>query len=148
MLENMFASNVDRSIAPPAPIPSKKWSMIDSGSQPTVADCPTEFPQHKVYESAGSKAGLQYRAANNSLIPNEGEVHIKHREADGQIYDFTFQHAKVHCPIVSVKEPQRQHDNVSNERMGLFVLLQVLPPDTSDMLRRHRRQLFSRHGKT
>ena len=54
MLEGMLASNVDRTMPPPAPIPGKKWAMVVAGSQPTVAVCPGEFPGNTIHESAGA----------------------------------------------------------------------------------------------
>ena len=103
-LEQMLCANVDHSVPPPPAVPGKKWSMVDSGSQPTVANCSKEFPMHKVHPSEGSRAGLKYKAANGELIPNLGEVFVQHREADGSVYDFVFQHAEVHCPIISVRQ--------------------------------------------
>ena len=164
-LENMIAASVDYKAKPPAPVPGKKWAMVDSGSQPTVADCKREFPSHTIHESAGSRAGLQYKAANGQLIDNEGEVYIQHREPDGSTYNFTFQHAKVHCPIVSVKELVLRDCSVTFHKYGghiqypdgkklrfvskggvFFVLLNVLPPGTRNVLGQELRPVFSRHG--
>ena len=104
LLENMIAASVNHKVSPPPPVAGKKWSMVDSGSQPTVADCPKEFPNHKIFESEGQRNGLKYKVVAGDLIPNLGEVHIQHREADGTVSNFTVQNAKVHCPIVSVRE--------------------------------------------
>ncbi len=36
--------------------------------------------------------------------PNEGQVNIVHRDPHGKSYDVCFQHAKVHCPRISVTD--------------------------------------------
>lgn len=167
MLENMIAASVDYNVPPPPAVAGKKWSMVDSGSQPTVADCEKEFPHHRVHPSAGSKSGLKYKAANGELIDNLGEVHIRHLESDGTIYNFTFQHAKVHCPIVSVRELVSRDCSVTFHKYGgriqypsgkkirfvlkggvFFVLLNVLPPGTKDCLGNELTPVFSRHGRS
>ena len=134
-----------------------------------MADCEKEFPQHVIHPSEGSKAGLKYKVASGALVPNEGEVHVKHKESDGTVYDFTFQHAKVHCPIVSVRELVMKDCWVTFHKNGghieypngkkirfvtrggvFFVLLNVLPPDTKDVLGRNHnpeKPVFSRHGQ-
>ena len=77
--------------------------MADCGSQPNVADCRREFPDRVINPSEGQRMGLRYKAADGSLIANEGEVHIQHQEDDGEVYDFTVQNANVHCTIISVR---------------------------------------------
>ena len=120
--------------------------MVDSGSQQTVGDCEKEFPQHVIHPSEGPQAGLKYKVASGARVPNEGEVHVKHTEFDWTVYDFTFQHATVHCPIVSVRERVMKDCWVTFHKNGghieypngktvrfvtrggvLFVLLNVLP---------------------
>ena len=89
-----------------------------------------------------------------------------HREHDGELYDFTFQHAKVHCPIISVREPVSKYCSVTFHRHGghieypdgrkirfvlkggtFFVVLNV-PPDTKNILGEVVKPVFSRHGST
>ena len=101
-LEQLLTANADRTVAPPKPVAGKRWTMLDSGSEPNVANCEKVFPQHAIRESEGQRRGLHYKGADGTLIPNKGEVAIIHREADGSLFDFTFQHADVHCPILSV----------------------------------------------
>ena len=48
--------------------------------------------------------GVSYKSASGQLIPNEGEVDIVHHDPTGNAYNFKFQHAKVHCPILSVTD--------------------------------------------
>ena len=103
-LHQMLTANVDHKVKPPRAIAGKVWSMLDSGSQPNVADCKKTFPHLKIRESAGQRQGLQYTGADGSLIPNEGECQVVHREADGTTYKVTVQHARVHCQILSVSE--------------------------------------------
>ena len=57
--------------------------MLDPGSEPNVANCSKEFPDHAVRESAGQRQGLMYKGANGALIPNKGEIDVVHREVDG-----------------------------------------------------------------
>ena len=102
--------------------------------------------------------GLQYKAADGSLIPNEGETDVTHVEADGDTYPFTFQHAIVHCPIISVRYLVTQDCVVTFQRLGghilypsgnrisfvckdgvFFVPLNILPPVPPE-------QGFARHG--
>ena len=145
--------------------------MVDSGSQPNVADCPREFPQHPIRPSEGQKIGLSYKAADGSLIPNEGEIQIQHLEADGTVYDFTIQNAKVHCPIISVRYlvtrdcivtfhreggfiqyPTGKRINVVVKDGVFFVGLRVLPPNTKNVFghivnaQKNEQSGFSRRG--
>ena len=78
--------------------------MIDSGSQPNVANCKKTFPHLKIEPSEGQLQGLQYKGADGSLIANEGECHVTHRDSSGSTFQFTFQHAQVHCPIIRVSQ--------------------------------------------
>ena len=118
MLRRLLTANVDYNVAPPKPVPGRKWSMVDSGSQPTVADCEKEVPGHTIRPSAGQKQGVQYKCADGSLIPNMGECCVTHREHDGTLIDFVFQHAKVHTPIVSVLELVIQDCTVTFHKAG------------------------------
>ena len=60
----------------------------------------------------------QYKGADGSLIPNEGECHVTHREANGSTFSFTFQHAQVHCPILSVSELISRECTVTFHKLG------------------------------
>ena len=121
--------------------------MSDSRSQPDVANCRKEFPEHAIRESEGQKAGLMYKGANGALIPNQGEIDIVHRENDGRLYNFTIQHADVHCIIISVKYLVTRDCSVTFHKKGghikypdgrrlrfitkdcvFFMELNVLPP--------------------
>ena len=93
------------------------------------------------------RKGVVYKGANGALIPNQGEATIRHKEADGNVYEFIFQHADVHCPIISVTQLVTRDCTVTFHRLGghiaypdgsrikfiskggvFFVLLNVQPP--------------------
>ena len=82
-LQQMRTANADRLIKPPPAVAGKLWAVIDSGSQPNVANCKVVFPKHEIRERAGQRAGLNYTSFNGWLIPNEGECGIVHQEPDG-----------------------------------------------------------------
>ena len=155
LLRQMLTPAVDKSVLPPKAVPGRKWTMVDSGSQPNVADCPKEFPDHPVRPIDGSKSGLHYKGADGSLIPNRGEVDVTHVEPDGETYEFTFQDAPVHCPILSVKYLVTRDCTVTFHKHGghilypsgkkvhfvcqdgvFFVALNLLPPNCKDVFGR------------
>ena len=126
--------------------------MVDSGSQPNVANASVEFPKHVVRESDGQRSGVRYRCADGSTIPNLGEFDVVHREQNGKLYKFTFQNAPVHTTIVSVKYLVTRDCVVTFHRDGghieypdgeriafvckdgvFFVALNVLPHDCHDV---------------
>ena len=145
--------------------------MLDSGSEPNVANCTKSFPSHPITESEGQRKGLHYKGADGTLIPNKGECSIVHREADGTLYPFTFQHADVHSIILSVTELVTKDCSVTFTKHGghilypngkkikfmakagvFFVLLDVLPPGLKDVFGRDlqalqdRRAIFQSRG--
>ena len=103
-LERLLTASMNKNVKPPLSTYDKVWAMLDSGSQPTVANCKVVFPHHKLEESEGQRAGLQYKVADGTLVPNEGQVQIVHQDAGGSSFRSTFQSAKVHCPILSASE--------------------------------------------
>ena len=44
MLRQMLAPNVGKEVLPPKASAGRKWTMVDSGSQPSVAESSKEFP--------------------------------------------------------------------------------------------------------
>ena len=46
----------------------------------------------------------QRQNACGALVPDIGQVNATHLEDDGGTFSFTFQHATVPCPIVSVAD--------------------------------------------
>ena len=57
---------------------------------------------NKIRESAGSRAGVHYVAANNGRIPNEGECDFTFITDDGQEETWTFQVAAVNKALCAV----------------------------------------------
>ena len=117
-LEKLLTSSVNKNVAPPLSVYGKVWAMLDSGSQPTVANCKQTFPHHPLEESEGQRRGLKYKVADGTLVPNEGQVHVTHRDGQGKSFQFTFQHANVHCPILSVSELVNRDCIVTFHKMG------------------------------
>ena len=39
-----------------------------------------------------------------ALSPNQGEVRVVHQAEDGEKYELVFQHARVHTPILSIRQ--------------------------------------------
>ena len=129
--------------------------MLDSGSEPNIANCKKSFPSHPIRESEGQRRGLKYKGADGTLIPNEGECEITHREPDGTLYKMVFQHGDVHSIILYVTEFVFKDCSVAFTKHGghilypsgkkikfvakmgvFFVMLDVLPPDTKDVFGR------------
>ena len=54
-LEQMLCANMkaDTRVPPPPPVRGKAWFMLDSGSEPNVADCSAVFPKHDINMNAG-----------------------------------------------------------------------------------------------
>ena len=71
MLTPQISNSEARKVKPPKPIHGKRWAMIDSGSQPNVANCRKEFPQYLIRESEAQRQGVQYKRADGCLIPNK-----------------------------------------------------------------------------
>ena len=136
--------------------------MIDSGSEPTIANCKEAFPGHDIIPSAGSKSGLKYTAASGDKVPNMGECHVVHRDPVQGDFPFCFQHAPVHLPIISVKDlvtvgcrvgfgqgggwikyPDGRKLRFTQRHGSFFILLDLLPPGAKDVFGRD----FHRPGK-
>ena len=118
LLYKLLAANADRHVSPPKAVAGKVWSMVDSRSEPNVANCKNVFPANTIRESPGQRQGLQYKGADGSLIPNEGECYVTHREANGSQFQFTVQHAQVHCPTLSVSELVSRDCAVTFHKLG------------------------------
>ena len=137
---------------PPPNVKGRVWAMIDSGSEPTVANCQTTFPGHAIRPSAAQKRGVRYVSATGGTVPNEGEVEIVHRDPILGDFNFTFQHAQVGCPIISVRDlvgnkkckvifgedggvikfPDGRKIHFILRNGVLFVLLRVVEPSNSE----------------
>ena len=151
----MDMQRYEKGAQPPKSVRGKLWAMIDSGSEPTIANCEQAVPDHKVVPSAGSKKGLKYMAASGDKVPNLGECHVVHRDPKQGDFKFCFQHAPVHLPIISVKVLVRVGCKVGCGRAGgwikypdgrklnftkrygsFFILLERLPPGCKDIFGR------------
>ena len=74
--------------------------VLDSGAADHVVDI-SETPGCQLQESAGSKAGACFIAANGDRIPNRGEVNLEMRSGNIPIKS-TFQISKISKPLWSV----------------------------------------------
>ena len=85
------------------------WTMLDSGSEPTVANCKVAFPNHPIEESPAQRRGVKYMSATGGTVANPGQVHVVHRNPRLGDFNFTFQHAPVQCPIISIRDRVKGH---------------------------------------
>ena len=128
-------------------------SVLDSGSVETVANAKETFPKHRIQESAGSKRGVNYVAADGGLMPNKGEVNVTLKAENGVVLkDMKWQHADVNMPIMSVRRLCKRGSRVEFHRRGgtitlpdgnvipfekingvYFVKLLIEPPDGSGL---------------
>ena len=74
---------------------------VDSGAVDTVGP-PTVAPGIPIRETAASRSGMHYTAANNMKIPNLGENKIEGINEEGQDVGMTIQAAKVNKVLASV----------------------------------------------
>ena len=98
------AAFVERKSTPVSNKCRKVWTMVDSGSFVTIANCAKVFPGHTVHPSPGSIAGVKYSNASGGDIANRGQVTISHRMNNGTEIDVPFQDGDVQVPIISVKD--------------------------------------------
>ena len=125
-----------------------------------VADCKRFFPRHHVRESKGQRNGICYTSASGGKIPNEGEIDVVHEDDHGTQFGFTFQNAKVGCPILSVKKFTAMDCRVVVkkgggviyypdgrtipfiERLGVFfVAMNVLPPEAAELAKENHKHI-------
>ena len=91
----------------------KRGITLDSGSHHNVM--PRRLVnQRKIRPSAGSKAGLHYKAANNGRIPNEGEVDFEFETMEGDKESWLFQIAQVNKALGAIA------DRVDNNYRVIF----------------------------
>ena len=74
--------------------------VLDSGAADHVVD-QAEAPGYQLHESAGSKSGSCFIAANGERIPNRGEVKLEMKAGTIRI-NSTFQISKISKPLWSV----------------------------------------------
>ena len=65
---------------------------------------PDMLEEVPIKESAGSRAGLCYIAANGGKMPNLGEKHVKFQTKEGMNSSVVFQVTHTRKPLVSVSE--------------------------------------------
>ena len=92
--------------------------MMDSGSTVDVANCEEAFPLHTIVSSKAQRNGVVYTNASGGGIENEGEIEIVHLDEDGHEVPLTIQHAKVHCPILSVRRWAKRGSIISFRKGG------------------------------
>ena len=77
-------------------------AVVDSGAEESVA--PRGFFRAPVLESAMSKVGGKYRAANGTRIANFGLQRVRFHTAEGHGVGMQFQVADVERPLISVAQ--------------------------------------------
>ena len=80
----------------------RRGITIDSGAGNSAMPRRMVVDQSSIRESAGSKAGVHYVAANDGRIPNEGECDLEFQTAEGNDEDWTFQVAEVNKALGAV----------------------------------------------
>ena len=75
---------------------------VDSGAADNVLPRRIIRKWMKMRESAASRAGVHYVAANGARIPNEGEVDLPFETKDGSPHSWTFQVAEVNKVLAAV----------------------------------------------
>ena len=76
---------------------------MDSGASESVAP-PDMCPLYPINESEGSKAGVKYRTASNTSIPNLGEQTLNVFLEDGRETNVKYNIADVSRPLNSISE--------------------------------------------
>ena len=103
---------------------AKKWekikATIDSGAVDTVG--PRNAAQSvPVKEGKGSREGVVYRAANGTIIRNEGEKKIKGRTKEGKPISMVMQVADVKKVLVSVGKITGANNKVVFDDEGSYI---------------------------
>ena len=62
--------------------------MLDSGSEPNVANINKEIRDHPIQESDGRRKGLKYKTAGGTITLNDCEFKLQHHERDA-VLDLT-----------------------------------------------------------
>ena len=84
----------------------------DSGAVKFVG--PKTMCKHiEVKESAGSKKGVKYRAANGGLLPNLGQKVITSEDSNGNRLESTWQIADVTKPLAGIREMVKANNRVT-----------------------------------
>ena len=93
---------------------------VDSGAAESVIpqDMLSEVQMH---QSAGSKAGVQYVAANGGKMPNLGEKKVFFRTKDGMESNVVFQVTHARKPLASVSKIVRKGNRVIFSPTGSYI---------------------------
>lgn len=84
---------------------------IDSGAAESVIP-PDMLEEVPIQESAGSRSGLYYIAANGGKMPNVGEKHVRFRTKEGLVSSVLFQVTAARKPLASVSKIVRKGNKV------------------------------------
>ena len=93
---------------------------IDSGAAESVLP-DSMLPEIPLRESAGSRAGLHYIAANGSRMPNMGEKRVPFRAANGAMSSVLFQVTNARKPLASVSRIVAKGNRVVFGRQGSYI---------------------------
>ena len=94
---------------------------VDSGAIDSVI--PNSLATHvQVKQTAASRQGLQYRAANGTPIKNEGEKTLRGYTGDGNQVSMTMQVAKVTKPLGSVRAMVKANNMVVFDEGNSYIL--------------------------
>ena len=99
---NVEINALDQKNEKPKMLRLRKGITIDSGAGNCVMPRRMVVDPSTIRESAGSKAGVHYIAANNGRIPNEGECDLSFQTTEGNNEEITFQVAEVNKALGAV----------------------------------------------
>jgi len=93
---------------------------IDSGAAESVM--PMEILKEiQLKESKGSKAGVQYIAANGGRMPNLGEKQVHFKTSDGAESNVVFQVTHARKPLASVSKMVKKGNRVIFSPSGSYI---------------------------
>ena len=79
------------------------------------------FPGGELTESTGSRNGHTMRAANGSVIKDEGLVTVRAKTENGASVEIPFINANVEMPILSIAKLGKSHDTFFGEHKGSLI---------------------------
>ena len=114
----------DHSMGPINAVGKNEWEKIsvtaDSGAVDSVAPKSTA-PGIKIRETAASRAGMHYTAANGSQIRNFGEKKIIGKDGTGRPLSITMQCADVRKPLASVSKMAEFGNKIVFDEDGSYI---------------------------
>ena len=99
----------------------EKWALVDGGSGAHAANAAKHFPDHKVHETAASRAGGMFVAADGRKIPNRGEQRVKVQVETGDNCLVVFNDAPVTDPILCVAQLNDSGHDVMYQKRGGYI---------------------------